>query len=147
MKCGLIYLDSTPFSKLDYKERAEEIQNQLNLARQAFDDIPQNRTIICSGGSLTVSSLSNCFSILEGEGYKIDTIFVSPRCHGDIRCWDRLYLEYNDSLYAEATGTDKRIWGADIYVDRHLPNNTVITCGSILDNQNTENLTFARIMI
>ena len=131
----------------DYEKRAEEIQQQLREGIKKIDDVSVKHIVISTGGQLTLNALNQGVAQLEQDGYEIDTVFLSPMRHADVRNFGTSIYDEPNELYQEITGVKKIIWDMDIYVTREVPMDTVLLCGSIYDGEKTEELVWGKIEV
>jgi hypothetical protein len=116
----------------DYRDYlvSESVRNRV------WENVPVDRTVLSTGGKLTLDALNLGFNKIEenivdigilGAGASVDVIVASPyRYCSDIRKWGQDIYDPTTLRSELLRGIFGRIWSADMYFHKAMPADVIL---------------------
>jgi len=127
---GIPYARDARFSVAE--EAMRKIANAIIRAEEAAGwaviqaaVLAQNAIQGSLSAGLTLDDFNAMFVTMEQQGYVVTDIYCSVRRASDIRTWTQTQIDPFTEREIYQTGGLGNIWGANIHVLRHLPDNVV----------------------
>lgn len=87
--------------------------------------LPSNTITAPLANGTTLNALNQLFVTMENQGYVLTDIYMGVQRAADIRTWTQSSIDpFTERETFEAGGMGK-LWGANLHVLRHLPNNAI----------------------
>jgi len=94
------------------------------LAASVWLEVPQERRVVCCGGSLSMMGLNQAFACVEAAVGKVngdvDVLVVSPHRFADMRMW-----RVGDG---DCPFDGRKVWGATVVRDGRVPPALAVVC-------------------
>ena len=96
--------------------------------QQSWDDLTKSVDTIkvLSAPGLTPTAIADLFAEMERQDIRVDTVLTNAVTYSEMRKWSRDILDIETRKEALQKGKMGMVWGADIIVDKGVPDKTVM---------------------
>jgi len=101
----------------------------FSLATAAATNNTSNPIINVAEANFGMDDLADAYALVEAHDLRVDKIAMNPKRFKVFRTMGRDYMDAEIQASILKTGFMGMLWGAEIYMSREIPEDTILVCG------------------